>query len=73
MIIIVLIVIVIAFIFILKSSKKDKINKDLNTIAIMGAPGMGKTYIGTKLALKRLAVNREKTRKFNKRFAWNIF
>lgn len=65
--IIVIAIILIIIIILFKSGKKDKINKDLNTISIIGAPGMGKTYIGVKLALKRLIINRKKTRKYNKR------
>lgn len=69
---IVLIIVGIVLILLLfKKSKKDKINKNLNTIALMGAPGMGKTYIGVKLGLKRLEINRDKTRKYNKKL-WII-
>ena len=61
--IIVIAIILIIIIILFRRDKKDKINKDLNTISIIGAPGMGKTYIGVKLALKRLIINRKKTRK----------
>lgn len=73
-IIIIIIIGLLLLLLLFKKGKKDKINKNLNTIALMGAPGMGKTYIGVKLALKRLEINREKTRKYNKYlFIRNLF
>lgn len=67
MFIVIIIVIGLIFLVLLKKKNKAKLSKETNTLFVMGAPGMGKTFIGVELALERLKRNRKKVFKKNKR------